>query len=112
MHVVCVQYLIMILRHLHDVYFYVKYFYLQDKNIVGNLSEFGKYEYTIRDNETFRLEMFNNDTIHTNLNTIFLHTLFPYYTGIVNLTSIAIQEAVENVDNVYIIYTILYIINA
>ena len=89
---------------------YVKYFYLQDKNIVGNLSEFGKYEYTIRDNETFRLEMFNNNTIHTNLNIIFLHTLFPYYTGIVNLTSIAIQEAVENVDDVYIILTICYIV--
>ena len=46
---------------------YVKYYYLDDMNVTGNLSDYGKYEYIIKDNETFRLEMFNNDTIHTNL---------------------------------------------
>ena len=89
---------------------YVKYFYIQDKNVVGNLREFGKYEYIVQDNETFRLQMFNDETIHSNLNVIFLHALFPYYTGIINLTSIAIQEAVENVDEVYLILTICYIV--
>ena len=89
---------------------YVKYFYLEDKNVVGNLSEFGKHEYIIQDNETFRLQMFNEKTIHTNLNIIFLHTLFPYYLGIVNLTSNAIQDAVKSVDDVYLILIICYII--
>ena len=89
---------------------FVKYYYIQDKNVVGNLSEFGKYEYTVLDNETFRLQMFNNDTIHSNLNVIFLHALLPYFTGIVNLTSITIQEAIEDVDQAYIIIMICYII--
>ena len=89
---------------------YAKYYYIQENNVVGKLSEFGKYEYIIQNNETFRLEMFNSDTIHTDLNVIFLHALFPYYTGIVNLTSIAIQQAVENVDEVYLILTICYIV--
>ena len=40
---------------------FVKYYYLKENNIVGNLSEYGKYEYKIEDNETFRIEMFNND---------------------------------------------------
>ena len=48
-------------------YNFVKYYYLDAQNITGNLSEYGKYEYEIKDNETFRLELFNNDTIHTNL---------------------------------------------
>ena len=91
-------------------YNFVKYYYIEEKNITGNLSDFGKYEYIVHDNQTFRLEMFNNDTIHTNLNVIFLHALLPYYIGIVNLTSNAIQEAVEDVDNVYIIIMICYII--
>ena len=89
---------------------YVKYYYLQEKNIVGDLTQYGKYEYIVQDNETFRLEMFNNDTIHTNLNIIFLHALFPFYTGIVNITSIAIQKAVENVDDIYHILIICYIV--
>ena len=89
---------------------YVKYFYLEDKNVVGNLYEFGKHEYIIQDNETFRLQMFNEKTIHTNLNIIFLHALFPYYLGIVNLTSNAIQDAVKSVDDVYLILVICYIV--
>ena len=89
---------------------FVKYFYLENKNITGNLSEYGKYEYIIRDNETFRLEMFNNDTIHTNLNIIFLHALLPFYLGIINMTSYSIQEAVENVDNPYLIIMICFIV--
>ena len=89
---------------------FVKFFYVKNKTIVGNLSEYGKYEYDIGDNETFRLEMFNNDTIHTNLNVIFMQTLLPFYLGIVNITSYAIQDAVANVDEVYLIIMICYII--
>ena len=91
-------------------YNFVKYYYLDAQNITGNLSEYGKYEYEIKDNETFRLELFNNDTIHTNLNIIFLHALLPFYLGIINMTSYSIQEAVENVDEVYLILTICYIV--
>ena len=87
---------------------FVKYYYLENKNITGNLSEYGKYEYIIKDNETFRLEMFNNDTIHTNLNIIFLHTLLPFYVGILNITSYSIKDAVENVDNPYLIIMVCY----
>ena len=89
---------------------FVEYYYLENKNIVGNLSEYGKYEYIIEDNETFRLEMFNNDTIHTNLNVIFLHALLPFYLGIINMTSYSIQEAVENVDNPYLIIMICFLV--
>ena len=89
---------------------FVKYFYLEDKNIVGNLSEYGKYKYEINDDETFRLQLFNNDTIHTNLNIIFLHALLPFYLGILNLTSNSIQEAVANVDDPYLIIMICYIV--
>ena len=89
---------------------FVKYYYLEERNVVGNVSKYGKYEYTVLDNETFRLQMFNNDTIHTSLNVIFLHALLPYFTGIVNLTSIAIQEAIEDVEQVYIIIMICFII--
>ena len=88
----------------------VKYFYLDEKNVTGNLSKYGKEEYEIKDNETFRLEMFNNDTIHTNLNVIFLHTLLPFYLGILNLTTSSIEEAVANVDNPYLIIMICYIV--
>ena len=89
---------------------YVKYYYLDDMNVTGNLSDYGKYEYIIKDNETFRLEMFNNDTIHTNLNTIFIHTLLPFYIGIVKNATTAIKKTIEDVDSIYIIYIIIYIV--
>ena len=89
---------------------FVKYYYLKENNIVGNLSEYGKYEYKIEDNETFRIEMFNNDTIHTNLNVIFIQSLLPFYLGVINITSIAIQKAVSDVDSPYLIFLICYIV--
>ena len=89
---------------------FVKYYYLENKNIKGNLSEYGKYEYKIEDNETFRIEMFNNDTIHTNLNVIFIQSLLPFYLGVINITSIAIQKAVSDVDSPYLIFLICYIV--
>ena len=89
---------------------FVKYYYLDENNVVGNLSRYGKDEYDIKENETFRLQMFNNNTIHTNLNVIFLHTLLPFYLGILNLTSNSIQEAVENVDSPFLIIMICYIV--
>ena len=91
-------------------YNFVKYYYLDAQNITGNLSEYGKYEYEIKDNETFRLELFNNDTIHTNLNIIFLHALLPFYLGILNLTISSIEEAVANVDSPYLIIMICNIV--
>ena len=91
-------------------YNFVKYFYLENMTVIGNLSEYGKDEYYINDDETFRLEMFNDDTIHTNLNIIFMHALLPYYSGILNMTTYSIQDAVANVDKVYLIVMICYIV--
>ena len=88
----------------------VKYFYIDENNITEKLSKYEKEEYEIKDNETFRLELFNNDTIHTNLNIIFLHALLPFYLGILNLTTSSIEEAVANVDSPYLIIMICNIV--
>ena len=89
---------------------YAKYYYIVEKNITGNLTKYGKEEYYINGTQTFRIEMFNDNTIHTNLNVIFIHALFPFYLGVMNITSIAIQDAIANVDDIYLIYMICYII--
>ena len=86
---------------------YVKYYYLDYENITGNLTKFRNYE-DIKDNETFRLEIFNDKTTHSDLNVIFLHTLLPYYTGIVNITYNAILEAIEDSNQIYLILMIGY----
>ena len=89
---------------------FVKYYFDVEKNIVGNLTEYGINNYiNITDNQYFRLYLFNNDSTHSNINVLFAQTLLPFYLEMINITSIAITTIVSNSYSTYIIYMISYI---
>jgi hypothetical protein len=89
---------------------FIKYYFKNEIDIVGNLTEYGIYDYkNISNNQRFRLYLFNNDTSHSKLNILFAHTLLPYFIDIVNITSIAIIETANNSDSLFYIYMICYI---
>lgn len=89
---------------------YVKYYFEVQKNIVGNLTEYGIYDYkNITDNQYFRLYLFNNDSTHSNINVLFAQNLLPFYSEMINISTIFITTAVSNSYSIYIIYMISYI---
>ena len=89
---------------------YIKFYFYKEMNIAGNLVEYGINDYKdIKENQTFRLYLFNNDTLHSKLNVLFVHALLPFYINIVNITSYAIFIAVDNSDSLFYIYMICYI---
>ena len=100
---------------LHDLIFtgknIIEYFMKENFDIVGNLSEFGKNNYDdILENQVFRLSLFNNNTIHSDLNVLFAQSLLPYITQLINDTSNLIINNFENSDSNYYIYMICYIL--
>ena len=89
----------------------VEYFINESMDIVGNLTEFGRKNYDeFLDNQTFRLYLFNNETIHRDLNVLFAQSLLPYITEIINITSNIIIKNVDNSDSKYYIYMIFFIL--
>ena len=89
---------------------FIKYYFDVYMDIVGNLTEYGIKEYDeLKSNQKFRLYLFNNDTSHSDINILFVNTLLPYYTDIVNITSIAIIKAVDNSNTLYLIFMICYL---
>ena len=100
---------------LHDLIFtgknIIEYFMKENLDIVGNLSEFGKNNYDdILENQVFRLSLFNNNTIHSDLNVLFTQSLLPYITNLINDTSNFIIDSFENSDSNYYIYLVCYIL--
>jgi hypothetical protein len=100
---------------LHDLIFtgknIIEYFMKENLDIVGNLSEFGKNSYDdILENQVFRLSLFNNKTIHCDLNVLFSQSLIPYITKLINDTSNFIIDSFENSDSKYYIFLVCYIL--
>ena len=90
---------------------FIKYYFDKNMNIGGNLTEYGinDYEDIEKENKTFRLFLFNNDTTHSKINILFVHALLPYYINIVNISSNAIIEETNYLDSNFFIYMICYI---
>ena len=90
---------------------FIKFYFDKEMNVAGNLTEYGINDYKyIQENQTFRLYLFNNGTLHSQLNILFVHALLPFYINIVNITSSAIIEAADNSDTLFYIYMIFYIV--
>ena len=89
----------------------IKYYFDEVINFVFNLTKYGYEEYRKLDaeNEKFRLYLFNNDTVHSNINILFAHVLLPYYLDIVNYTSTDIINSIINSNTFYLVYMICYI---
>ena len=89
---------------------YVKYYFEIEKNIVGNLTEYGINDYeNISDNQYFRLYLFNDNSTHSNINILFAQALLPFYIEMINITTIEITTTLSNSYSIYIIYMISYI---
>jgi hypothetical protein len=89
---------------------YVKYYFEIEKNIVGNLTEYGINDYeNITDNQYFRLYLFNDNSTHSNINILFAQALLPFYIEMINITTIEITTTLSNSYSIYIIYMISYI---
>ena len=89
---------------------YVKYYCEVEKNIVGNLTEYGINDYeNITDNQNFRLYLFNNNSTHSDINILFFQILLPFYIQMLNITTIDIIASVSNSYSIYTIYMIIYI---
>ena len=100
---------------LHDLIFtgknLIEYYMKENLDIVGNLSEFGINNYDdVTENQVFRLSLFNNNTIHSDLNVLFVQSILPYITKIINETSNFIINSFGNSDSNYYIYLICYIL--
>ena len=88
----------------------INYYFEKEMDIAGNLTEYGIDEYKdINENQTFRLFLFNNETTHSKLNILFVHTLLPFYSNIINITSNAIIGDSSNADSLFLLYMICFI---
>ena len=88
----------------------INYYFDKEMDIVGNLTKYGIDDYRdIKENQTFRLYLFNNETSHSKLNILFVHTLLPFYSDIINITSTAIINDSNNSDSLFLLYMISYI---
>jgi hypothetical protein len=98
----------------------VKYL-LSTGKIIGSLNKYTLGLWMINDlipkkdnntntpNDTmFRLNLFNNETIHNSLNTIFINIIFPYING--NRKIILETFSLEGYNFLFIILTIFYLI--
>ena len=75
---------------------------LKHQNILGNLTNYNISDYiiilnTMGDNDIFRLDLFNNETLHGKLNIIFFSIILPY-----------IQEDKQEISKILIIDNIEY----
>ena len=53
--------------------------------------------------------LFNNETTHSKLNILFVHTLLPFYSNIINITSNAIIGDSSNAGSLFLLYMICFI---
>jgi hypothetical protein len=89
---------------------FIKYYFYVNLTIIGNLTEYGikDYEEIEKEEEKFRLYLFNNETTHSNINILFKHALLPFFTNIVNFSSQYIINDSNNSESLYLIYMIGY----
>jgi hypothetical protein len=98
---------------------YIATYFLRNKNIVGNLTEYDKEKWITMGNNfleqegdkpaMFRLDLFNEKELHTDLNLIFINIFLPYIQEVrrVFIDKITIEGKENLVIKLFIIYQIM-----